>query len=1247
MFLRTRGRASGCLTLTLLAIAGPALAQSPNVVISQVYGGGGNSNAPYRNDFVELFNRGDTAFTMTNWSIQYASATGTSWGSNKVTISATLEPGQYFLIQLASGGAIGVALPTPDAQNNTINISATAGKVALVNSSTSLPANPCPGAGNGVVDFIGYGASANCSEGSPAPAPSNTTAALRADGGCTDTDDNFADFSALAPDPRNSASAFHVCSGQATGACCVGTTCHNGQTQAECAGLGGVWHNGIGCDTNPCNATTGACCSGDSCTVDTQANCLASGHTYMGNGISCTPNPCVTCISIATAKANGAGFNVKLCDIVISNKTDLISDLNTKSFQAQQTIAGVTRGITVFGSNAEIDAVLAGKTEGSKINIYGMTDQYNGLFQLVAPNSATKTSQPGIPTPLSVTPADFATGSSTAEGLESCLVKANCVMFTPPPAPGATFAADTDYYVMDNVGTTMAVRCTGGTLLVGTAIPTGWVNVQGVFYQFDSSSPYDGGYQLLPRLASDFTAGSGCGAVTGSCCISGTCQGGHTQTTCATAGGTYNGDGSSCVPNPCTCEGIALAKGAGPGQLVRICEATFSNDIDLIGSSSYATIQLQDATGAITVFGTTAEIATITGHAFLYDTITVRGTTSEYNGLFELDTPTFEANYGAGVAPTPIAVTATDFQTGSPAADALESAWVALDCVTFEEGGGTFAASANYIATGASGEEVTVRVSTSTQDMIGQPIPTGSVNITGIFSQYDTTNPYNGDYELLLTTITDPTRLGKIEANPGCVPPVGACCLAGTCTPGLDLAGCTTLGGDYLGDGTGCSVNMCPEPVVAGDVAFGLSLGSRIKGTEHIRNGILVGGWPGLRFLQSMEFDNSAAAHSACGNLLAVDYGSGGGTPGSSPTCTDPNRLGEAAKIYNLATDGTSAHQQIYDFNLLAGGVECTRASGLSVSPNNNYLALWGVDTGHLCVLAYNPGTQPGSGTGVPFITAEWVYNGLAVPTGSQGTAWYDPNTILTYNTDWIPGWTTLNRIRFNGTTFTLLGSVTIPVANSGGSMFTDVEFNPAVSPYVFCLLSNFTSPTSSTYLTAVNPAAWSIVKTLDISTVVQTGREIALGPDGYLYIAQYTGAIDRINVANPAGWVATDVLDYYLSAQFTAYCGLDVAFDCPSPSGACCHLSSCLVCTELQCAGLGGHFQGAGTSCTTETCACRGDCDCNGIVDFDDINPFVAAISGATPCSFENCDLNNDGVINFDDINPFVAALSTGTTCP
>ncbi|HEY3110252.1 MAG TPA: lamin tail domain-containing protein, partial [Chloroflexota bacterium] len=213
----------GPLVAALAGLAGgPAqAAPSPDVVVSQVYGGGANSGAPYNADFVELFNRGTTTVDLTGWSIQYASASGSGTfgaSASQITeLSGSIQPGGYFLIQEAAG-ASGAALPSPDLTDATaINMSATGGKVALVNTTTPLgcnggPTSPCSGAAQAsIVDLVGYG-SANYYEGAgPAPAASNTTAVVRAGGGCVDSDNNSLDFAASAPSPRNSGSAPNPC----------------------------------------------------------------------------------------------------------------------------------------------------------------------------------------------------------------------------------------------------------------------------------------------------------------------------------------------------------------------------------------------------------------------------------------------------------------------------------------------------------------------------------------------------------------------------------------------------------------------------------------------------------------------------------------------------------------------------------------------------------------------------------------------------------------------------------------------------------------------------------------------------------------------------------------------------------------------------------------------------------------------------------------------------------------------------
>ena len=177
------------------------------IVISQIYGGGGNSSATFVNDYVELHNRGGATVSLSGWSLQYASATGTTWSA--VPLSGSIAAGKFYLVKLGSNGAVGGAIPTADATASN-NISATAGKLALVSSATAL-SGACPSSGN-IVDLVGFGSTASCKEGSgPAPGGSNTEAILRAANGCTDTNNNATDFAAGAPNPRNSASAAVTC----------------------------------------------------------------------------------------------------------------------------------------------------------------------------------------------------------------------------------------------------------------------------------------------------------------------------------------------------------------------------------------------------------------------------------------------------------------------------------------------------------------------------------------------------------------------------------------------------------------------------------------------------------------------------------------------------------------------------------------------------------------------------------------------------------------------------------------------------------------------------------------------------------------------------------------------------------------------------------------------------------------------------------------------------------------------------
>lgn len=219
--------AAGALPLAAAPVAAAAAA-SPDLVISQVYGGGGNSGATYTHDFVVLFNRGSSPVSLAGRSIQYGSSTGNFGAGITDLPSVNLQPGEHFLVQESSTANVGSPLPTPDLVDPTpIFLSGTSGKVALVDQTASLncgaAATPCGAAELAhVTDLVGYG-SANLWEGSgPTGTLSNTTAAIREQDGCIDTDDNAADFVVATPTPRNTSSP--------------DTPCNSGGISTDCGG---------------------------------------------------------------------------------------------------------------------------------------------------------------------------------------------------------------------------------------------------------------------------------------------------------------------------------------------------------------------------------------------------------------------------------------------------------------------------------------------------------------------------------------------------------------------------------------------------------------------------------------------------------------------------------------------------------------------------------------------------------------------------------------------------------------------------------------------------------------------------------------------------------------------------------------------------------------------------------------------------------------------------------------------------
>ena len=82
--------------------------------------------------------------------------------------------------------------------------------------------------------------------------------------------------------------------GDPSGACCIGTSCSY-ITEADCGASGGSYLGDyVSCSGNPCDGSdpTGGCCVGADCTVVTQAECSAIGGSYQGDGSTCAGDPC-------------------------------------------------------------------------------------------------------------------------------------------------------------------------------------------------------------------------------------------------------------------------------------------------------------------------------------------------------------------------------------------------------------------------------------------------------------------------------------------------------------------------------------------------------------------------------------------------------------------------------------------------------------------------------------------------------------------------------------------------------------------------------------------------------------------------------------------------------------------------------------------------------------------------------------------------------------------------------------------
>lgn len=204
---RPIARAVATITVAATALAGAVLVPSvasaavtPDapVVISEVYGGGGNGGAAFNRDFVELANVSDTDVDLSTYSVQYASAAGGSW---QVTpLSGVLPAGEFLLVGQAFGNNTGLPGFTPDVEGS-IPMSGSAGKVALVSAQQALSGATGLVGLDQVIDFVGWGNAGHFAGTGAAPGTGNGESVARG-ADLANTADNATDFAKGAPTPQ-------------------------------------------------------------------------------------------------------------------------------------------------------------------------------------------------------------------------------------------------------------------------------------------------------------------------------------------------------------------------------------------------------------------------------------------------------------------------------------------------------------------------------------------------------------------------------------------------------------------------------------------------------------------------------------------------------------------------------------------------------------------------------------------------------------------------------------------------------------------------------------------------------------------------------------------------------------------------------------------------------------------------------------------------------------------------------------
>jgi predicted extracellular nuclease len=330
---------------------------------------------------------------------------------------------------------------------------------------------------------------------------------------------------------------------------------------------------------------------------------------------------------------------------------------------------------------------------GDSLYIHGEVEQFRGLTELKPDSIYLLSSGNALPAASIETALDETTESELIKLIGFTLADA-----TQWPASGSSANVD-----ITNGTDTMTMRIDSDTDIDGSTAPVGTFDVTGIGSQYDSSSPYDEGYQIFPRQLTDIFV--------------------YPFIPTYTIDQVDNTDADG-VPDSLNvyCKVVGVVHG-----------------VDMQGSATAVSFTVHDGTEGL---GTYSSVATVASYVVTEgDEVRIVGSIGHFNGLLQMYVDSVTVLSTGNATQTPTVVTALGEST--------ESELVKFENMTMVDPTQWGSGSSGYNIDITNGNDTIVMRIDADVDLYGAPAPTGMFDVVGIGGQYDFSAPHFDGYQLL------------------------------------------------------------------------------------------------------------------------------------------------------------------------------------------------------------------------------------------------------------------------------------------------------------------------------------------------------------------------------------------------------------------------------------------------------------------------------------------------------------------